>query len=135
MSRILFVFLSVLFLFSLSETQSAESLERLKSRFKRGVDYYRDGTFTISRLTKQPLSNNKTLIRGMLTNDSSRRAVSVQLEITCYNEAGDFLGSQLVDVNYLGSRQGQTFQARFRERADQIALFEASVQDAIWDDF
>jgi len=83
MSRILFVFLSVLFLFSLSETQSAESLERLKSRFKRGVDYYRDGTFTISRLTKQPLSNNKTLIRGMLTNDSSRRAVSVQLEITC----------------------------------------------------
>lgn len=133
--RRLFFFVLFSFLLFQSSGWSFERFERLKSRFGKGVDFYRDGPFTISRLTKQPLSDRMTLIRGVLTNDTNKRAVSIQLEITCYNASGDFLDNQLTEVNYLDSRQSQTFQARIRQNAEQITLYEASIQDVIWDEF
>jgi len=133
----IFICLAFIYLLFFQATPgwSVDRIEHLKSRVKRGVNYYRDGRFTISRLTKRGLSERRTVIRGNLTNDTNKRAVSVQLEITCYNAAGDFLGSKLVDVNYLDSRNTQTFEVRFRENAAEITLFEAVVLDAIWDDF
>lgn len=129
-----FVLISI-FLFQTAPAYSIDRIERLKSRVRRGVDYYRDGRFTISRLSKQGLSSRTTVIRGNLTNDTTRRAVSVQLEITCYNAAGDLLDSKLVDINYLNAHETQTFEARFRENPQNVTLFEAAVLDTIWDEF
>lgn len=134
--KTVFLFLAMALFFSHTNVVLAvDRIERLKSRVKRGVDFYRDGRFTISKLTKQPLNNRTTMVRGFITNDTTRRAVSVQLEITCYNSAGDLLDTRLFDVNYLNSQETQSFQARIKERADVITLFEASVLDVIWDEF
>lgn len=121
---------------AISSQVSAEydRLERLKSRVKDGVNFYRDGVFTISKLSKQPLSGKSTAIRGFLTNDSNKRAVSVQLEVTCYNAAGDLLGTEMVEVNYLDPRDTQQFQAKVRAAAEEITLFEAAIQETIWDE-
>ncbi len=135
MKKIFLLLASCLILSASNALAQADRIQRLKSQVKRGVDYYRDGRFTISKLTKQPLRNESTIIRGFITNDTNQRAVSVQLEITCYNQAGDLLGTELVEVNYLDSQQTQSFEARFRENPDQITLFEAAVQDAVWDEF
>lgn len=134
MKKLFFLLAAVLILSLSNTTAQADRIERLKSQVKRGVDYYRDGRFTISKLTKQPLRNESTIIRGFITNDTTRRAVSVQLEITCYNQAGDLLGTELVEINYLDSQQTQQFEARFRENPNQITLFEAAIQDAVWDE-
>ena len=112
----------------------AETIEHLRSQVRSGVNYIRDGSFTISHLEKQKMSDELTFIRGFITNDTTRRAVSVQLEVTCYNRDGDLLGTQMVEINYLNSRETQPFQARIRKDADQITLFEARVQDFIWDE-
>lgn len=114
---------------------SVDRFERLRSRVKSGVDFYRDGPFTISRLTKNPLSGKLTAVRGFLTNDTDKRAVSVQIEVTCYNEAGDLLASELIDVDYLGPRETRQFQVRIKRDSEEITLFEAAIQDTVWEDF
>ena len=134
-ARVFNLILSVaMLLAAVPAAAEVDRLQRLKSQIRDGTDFYRDGVFTISKLSKQPLSGNLTAIRGFLTNDSNKRAVSVQLEITCYNAAGDLLGTQLVEVNYLDPRDTQQFQAKIRAGLEEITLFEAAIQDAIWDE-
>ncbi len=136
MRRLSVLFLLIFFSFSsVPPVYSVERIERLKSRVKRGVNFYRDGRFTISKLTKQGLGSGATLIRGLVTNDTNRRAVSVQLEVTCYDKESDLIDSKLFEINYLDSRQTQPFKVRIREREDIITLFEANIQDVIWDEF
>lgn len=118
-----------------SAALGVDRFERLRSRVKSGVDFYRDGPFTISRLSKEAMSERLTVIRGFLTNDTNKRVVSAQLEIVCYNEAGDLLGTQLVEVSYLGPRETRQFQAKIKSDAGEITLFEASVQDVVWDEY
>jgi len=124
----------LLCLFLASSLPAVDRFERLKSRVKDGVDFYRDGPFTISRLGKNPLSGSLTAIRGFITNDTNKRAVSVQLEVTCYNQAGDPIGSQLVELDYLNPRETRSFQAKIKRDAEEVTLYEAAVQDVIWEE-
>lgn len=133
--KVLFLIITLTFIFFIPSYAAVDRIERLKSRVKRGIDYYRDGRFTISKLSKKSLGSRSTLIQGLITNDTTRRAVSVQLEVTCYNAEGDLIDTKLLDINYLGSRETQPFRVKIKESAEEITLFEALIQDAIWDEY